>query len=157
MSEIKENKLYITPVSDGTALDHLKPWTALKVLEILGLPALKNCKVSVALNVESSRLGRKDLVFIEGKELSAGELEKIGLVCKGGTCNLIKGSKVVKKYEISYPEKAEGIIKCINPACISNKESFNSKFKLVSKEPLKAECNYCETIMNENEIASSVL
>ncbi|MDO8647646.1 MAG: aspartate carbamoyltransferase regulatory subunit [Candidatus Diapherotrites archaeon] len=153
MSSIGVKGVYVTPVQNGTALDHLNPGTSLKVLEVL---KIKNARIGVAMNVESKKMGLKDIVFIEGVELSPEETEKIAFIGKGGTLNLIKNSVVVKKQELNYPQIASGIFKCLNPCCITNKELLETKFHIVSTSPLKAKCHYCEARMDENEITASI-
>ena len=145
----REKKIYITPIKNGTALDHLKPGTAIKIILVLNL---KNNKTTAAMNVESKRLGKKDIVFIEGKELNEADINKIALIGKGGTLNTIKNAKIVKKQQLSYPDFAEDIFSCINPNCVTNKEPIAGKFYITNMAPLKAKCFYCETEMNEEEI-----
>jgi len=153
MSAVSEKKVHITPLQNGTSLDHLKPGTALKILEVL---KTGGNRVSVAMNVDSRLMLVKDLIFIEGKEISKEELDKIALIGKGGTLNIIKNAKVVRKEQIHYPEVVHGIMKCINPNCITNKEELETKFHLTSTNPLKAKCYYCEVRMEENEIINSI-
>ena len=152
MSAIKEKKLLITPIKNGTSLDHLRPGTALKILGVLGHFG----KASIAINVESKKLGLKDLLFIEGKTLSNQELDKIALIAEGGTLNLINDSIVVKKEKIQYPEFVSGIMKCLNPNCITNKELLETKFYITSKKPLKAKCFYCEARTEEKQIIDAI-
>ena len=150
-----EKKVAIRPIGEGTALDHLPAGTALKILDIIK-PG--NSKITVAVNVESKKMGRKDLLFMEDRFLDDAEIDKISLLAKGATLNIIKGEKIVKKEIIDYPHhgRMNGIIKCINPNCISNREAIKSKFDLISESPLKAKCFYCETIMDRNEIVRSI-
>src|SRR3989344_5502786 len=126
MSEQKK-KIHITPIREGTAIDHLRPGTALKILEVLNL---HDVAVTAAMNVESRKMGRKDIIFIDGKKLNEKEL--------------------------AYPDRVEGIIKCINPKCITNTEPIPTKFS-ISPEPLSATCYYCQTRMKGNEIANSII
>lgn len=149
MSKDEKGKIYITPVQNGTALDHLKQGTALKILGVLDI---EDKKVGAAMNVDSRKMGKKDLVFIEGKELNQVEINKIALIGKGGTLNIIKNAKIIKKEEIKYPKEIEGIVNCINPMCITNKDHIEGKFTIISSKPLRIKCNYCETKMNEDEI-----
>ena len=150
MSAKKE--IHITPVKNGTAIDHLKPGSGQKILEVLNL---RDTMVTMGMNVESRKMGRKDIMFIEGREISEKELDKIALIGKGATVNTIRNSEIVKKTELPYPKTAEGIIRCINPRCITNAEKIASKFG-IRPEPLEAKCLYCETRMNEEEIVSSI-
>lgn len=153
MTSVQGKKIHISPLQNGTSLDHLKPGTALRVLDVL---KTNGNRVSVAMNVESKSLGIKDLIFIEGKELNAEEINKIALISHGGTLNIIQNAKVVRKQQIQYPKLVQGIIKCINPNCITNKELLETKFHIISTNPLKAKCHYCEARMEENEIISSI-
>jgi aspartate carbamoyltransferase regulatory subunit len=151
---MKESDIRLTPIKNGTVLDHLPVGTALKILEILQLSKPEKA-VTIAINTESKKMGRKDLVFLEGKELKKSEIEKIGLLARGATMNLIKASEVKSKTAIELPEKAIGIIKCMNPKCISPIEGLETKFFILQK-PLRAKCFYCEKTMGEKEIANAI-
>jgi aspartate carbamoyltransferase regulatory subunit len=151
---MKKNDIRLMPISNGTVLDHLPVGAALKIIEILGLDRPKDT-VTIAINTESRRMGRKDLVFIEGKALSKEEIEKIALIAAGGTINIIKGKGVKKKEKIRLPKQASGLIKCINPKCISNVESLPTKFSL-TENPLKAKCYYCEKTISAEEIMQAI-
>ena len=148
----QKKKIHITPIREGTAIDHLRPGTALKILEVLNL---HDVAVTAAMNVESRKMGKKDIIFIEGRELNEKELSKIALIGKGATINLIKNSEIKKKFELGYPDRVEGIMKCINPKCITNSEKIAAKFEIRTK-PLEARCFYCENRMAESEIISSI-
>jgi len=149
----QKKKIHITPIREGTAIDHLRPGTALKILEVLNL---HDVPVTATMNVESRKMGRKDIIFIDGKKLNEKELDKVALIGKGGTLNEIKNEKIAVKKELAYPDRVEGIIKCINPKCITNTEPIPTKFS-VSSEPLSATCYYCQTRMKGNEIANSII
>jgi|SRR3989344_3301068 len=153
MKEKNPKIIHITPIKEGTAIDHLKPGTALKILEVLNL---QDVAVTAAMNVESRKMGRKDIIFIDGKKLNERELNKVALIGKGGTLNEIRNGKIVAKKQLAYPDRAEGIIKCINPKCITNTEPLPTKFS-ISGEPLSANCFYCQTRMKGNEIANSII
>jgi len=142
----------IQPIKNGTVIDHLNTGSVYKILQVLDL---SEYALTAAMNVESRKLGKKDILFIEGKELDEKELNKIALIGRGATINIVKNSEIKKKFQLGYPKKAEGIIKCINPKCITNAEKIPTKFE-VNTNPLKAKCYYCETLMNENEIVESI-
>ncbi len=151
---MKRDDMRLIPLSNGTALDHLPVGTALKIVEIIGLDKAKEA-VTVAINTESKRMGRKDLVFIEGKELSGEEISKIGLIAEGATLNVIKNSEVKRKEKIKMPSHADGLIKCLNPKCITAIEGLPSKFR-IRKSPLRARCAYCEKEMSEKDILNAL-
>lgn len=146
-------EIHIKPIKEGTAIDHLSPGTALKILRILDIgenPA------TVAMNVPSRKMGRKDLIFIDGKKLDEREINKIAIIGKGATVNIIRNHTVTKKMRIGLPGHAEGIIRCINPNCITNVEKIPTKFT-IRQGPTRATCFYCENRMNEREIQDSIV
>ena len=151
---MKRNDIRLIPIANGTVLDHLPAGSALKILEVLGLDKLNNA-VTIAINTESKRMGRKDLVFVEGKELSGEETDKIGLIAAGATLNVIKSSEVKRKETIQMPDHADGLIECMNPKCITTIEGLPTRFQ-IRKKPLRAKCAYCEKEMNEKEIFGAI-
>ncbi|MFH1257127.1 MAG: aspartate carbamoyltransferase regulatory subunit [Candidatus Diapherotrites archaeon] len=147
-----KKEIKIRPIKDGTAIDHLPVGTALKVVEILKIPKEAT---TVAMNVPSKKHGKKDIVFIENRKLKEEEIDKIALIARNATINLIHGSGIAKKERATIPEEVTDIIKCINPNCITNREAVQSKF-IIKERPLSAKCFYCETIMDEKEIANGI-
>ena len=93
MGQMKD-KPYLTPIKEGTAIDHLPVGSALRILELL---KVEDNAVTLATNVWSEKFGKKDLMFIENKKLNAEELEKISLLARGGTLNIIEREKVTSK------------------------------------------------------------
>jgi aspartate carbamoyltransferase regulatory subunit len=141
----------LNPISNGTVLDHLPIKTAPKIIQILKLDFEE--PVMIAVNIDSKKMGKKDLVFIEGKKLSEKEVQKIALIAKGSTWNIIKDKKVISKNKIEMPFELIGITKCSNPKCITNFESIETKFSLNNE---KATCKYCEREMCSEEIIKSL-
>lgn len=154
MAKIEKPEMYLTPISHGTVIDHLPKGTALKILKLLNLE-LHDDAVTIGMNVPSKKLGRKDLVFIEGKKLQEKEIEKIGLIAKNSTLNLIEKSKVARKQIIELPDNAIGTIKCFNPNCITNAEEIETKFS-IDKRKMAAKCHYCEKEMDSKEIIQNI-
>ena len=57
------------------------------------------------------------------------EVNKIALVAPHASINIIHNYTVVEKLEVKLPKAIEGIVKCVNPCCISNSdEPVVSKF-----------------------------
>jgi aspartate carbamoyltransferase regulatory subunit len=138
-------KLKVTPIRNGTVIDHIEEGMALKVLRILGITGEYESVVSVAMHVPSGKMGRKDIVKIEDRELDAQELNKIALIAPNATYNIIRDYRVKKKHRVQVPPMVEGILRCGNPNCISNKrEPVQSKSVVISKRPLRLKCYYCE-------------
>jgi len=145
--EIEERKsVKVTPIINGIVIDHIEAGKGITVLDILGLPDLEHGSVvSAVLNVPTKSGTRKDIIKIEQKDLASQELDMISLITPNATINIIKNTRVVKKYKVSLPERVEGIIRCENPNCITNqKEPVEATFRVESRDPVVLKCNYCE-------------
>ena len=137
-------ELKIQPIKNGTVIDHITAGNAVKVLHILGIPASSSSIVSVAMNVKS-RMGKKDIVKVENRELDPHEVDKIALISPKATINIIRNFEVAEKHKVNLPDEITGIVKCSNPTCVSNSnEPITSRFKVISKDPTRIKCYYCE-------------
>jgi len=69
------------------------------------------------------------------------------------TINIIRNYKVAEKQRVKLPKVIRGIVKCANPACISNsKEPVQPTFYVDSEEPLHLRCHYCGYIMEKQDV-----
>jgi len=138
----------VTPINNGTVIDHIEQGMALKVLKILGITGKRGSVVSVVMNVPSKMSGLKDIVKIEDREVAPEELNKIALIAPNATINFIKNSTVTRKHHVELPDILEGIVKCSNPNCISNKEKPSEPVEgrtiVDCKSPLILRCYYCD-------------
>jgi aspartate carbamoyltransferase regulatory subunit len=152
----KAEGLMISPIKDGTVIDHIHPGAALIVLRMLGITGKTNQELSIATNVASmtnGQDGKKDIVKVSNRELSKEEVDRIALVSPHATINIIRDYIVVEKKGVESPKVLYGIVKCTNPGCITNaNEPIRSAFE-VTEEGLH--CLYCDTLINtdlENHI-----
>jgi aspartate carbamoyltransferase regulatory subunit len=142
-------ELKVTPIKDGTVIDHISPGHALKVLHVLKIPETTTSVVSILMNVNGKK-GKKDIVKIENRELDPKELDKIALIAPNATINIIREYDVVKKHIVELPNELVGLTKCSNPTCISNaREPVESRFQVVSKDPVRIKCYYCERELDD--------
>jgi len=152
MSESEET-LKVSKIKDGTVIDHITGGHALDVARILGLAERRTSVITIAMNVPSKRLGHKDMVKIEGRFLAGSEVDKIALLAPNATINIVKGYKVIEKQRVKLPDTIKGIVKCDNPACISNSnEPVQTRFYVQKAQPLRLKCHYCGHIMEKEEI-----
>ena len=137
-------ELKVTPIKNGTVIDHITAGRALKVLRVMNIPETTTSVVSVLMNV-SGKKGKKDIVKVENRELDPRELNKIALIAPNATINIIREYEVVKKHTVELPREVFGIARCPNPTCISNaREPVESRFHVISKDPPRLRCYYCE-------------
>lgn len=157
MSEkVGAEKIRIVKIHDGTVIDHIRAGKALEVLKILGITGEDGNIVSLAMNITSSKIGKKDIVKVEHRFLEDEEVARIALVAPEATINLIEDFKIIKKTRVELPEIISDIFQCPNQRCVTNKERepIHSKYEVVSKTPVKLKCLYCWTIVEEQDFIS---
>jgi len=153
MIKVAKKTLRVSKIKDGTVIDHITGGHALDVIKILGITGRVNGVVTVAMNVPSKTLDMKDMVKIEGRELKSEEVDKIALLAPHATINIVRNYKVTEKQRVKLPNIIRGIVKCANPACISNsKEPVQPTFYVDNEEPLRLRCHYCGYIMEKQDI-----
>lgn len=146
--------LLINAIQNGTVIDHITGGEALIVLRILGITGSTSECVSVATNVVSSALGRKDVVKIENRELKTEEVDRIALIAPQATINIIRDKRVVEKKGVVTPDILIGVLQCPNPCCITNtNEPVHSRFSVQGSRLI---CEYCETVIG-SEISSHII
>lgn len=144
-------ELMVKKINNGSVIDHITAGAGLKVINILNITSDETAVLLI--NVESKKLGRKDIVKIENRELTESEINKISLIAPNATLNIIKNGEVKEKKRVSLPNFLEGVIKCPNSNCITNSnEPVKTKFFFEKKEPIKLRCFYCEKLFNSEEI-----
>lgn len=138
-----EKYMKVQRIEHGTVIDHIFPGKAFDVLRVLGLSSDRS--MSILINSHSRKGGKKDILKIEGVELSGEEANRVALVSPRATINIIVGGEVVKKFNAEAPKVVRGILTCSNPNCISNQnEPVISEFKLGDDDGHRYVCTYCE-------------
>ncbi|MBS3760207.1 aspartate carbamoyltransferase regulatory subunit [Halodesulfurarchaeum sp.] len=144
----KETELRVSKIENGTVIDHVTAGEALRVLVILGIDGSEGQPVSVGMNVPSDRLGRKDVVKVEGMELSQEEVDVLSLLAPDATINIIRNYEVIEKSRVDRPESVVGVLTCPNTNCITNAgEPVETYFTVTDGG---VQCRYCETIIRED-------
>ena len=153
-----KKEIRIVPIENGTVIDHILGGQALSVLRILKINARTDAVVSLVINAQSEKKGKKDIVMIEDRVLFPDELNKIALVTSDATINIIKDSVVVKKYPVELPKSIKGLIKCSNLNCITNveREPIESEFVMIQKNSIRFQCQFCDKIINEDSIVNAM-
>ncbi len=138
-----KEKLKVDPIKNGTVIDHISAGKALHVADILNISDTDG-EIMIGLNLSSRKMGKKDIIKIENRNLSQEEAGSIALVSPGATLIIIENYKVVQKEGIDIPEEIHKHIVCPNSACITNIENVSTRFKLADKNPVQVRCGYCE-------------
>ncbi|WP_318569861.1 aspartate carbamoyltransferase regulatory subunit [Salinigranum marinum] len=145
---MSDHELRVSKIRNGTVIDHVAAGQALNVLAILGIDGSAGESVSVGMNVPSGRLGRKDILKVEDRELSPSEVDVLSLIAPEATINIVRGYEVVEKNRVERPDRVVGVLSCPNHNCITNaNEPVDSKFAVLGEE---LRCEYCGTFVRES-------
>ena len=149
-----KKELKIKAIENGTVIDHITANGSLHILKILNLPNSETQNVTIAMNVFSKEIGRKDILKIENRELDNEEINQIALIAPKSTINIIRDFKPVKKAKVILPNEIYDLIKCTNSKCITNNanEPIKPKFTVVQKYPPIVRCHYCEKLIKTEDI-----
>ncbi|WP_296880973.1 aspartate carbamoyltransferase regulatory subunit [uncultured Methanobrevibacter sp.] len=149
-----KSELKIKAIENGTVIDHITANKSLHILKILGLPDDDVVNVTIAMNVSSGEIGRKDILKIESRELDHKELNQVALIAPKATINIIRDYEPVKKDKIRLPDTITSILKCTNPKCITNYENepITPIFNVIEKNPPVVRCHYCEKLIKTEDI-----
>jgi len=144
---MSDHELRVSKIRDGTVIDHIAAGQALNVLAILGVDVDSGDTVSVGMRVPSDRLGTKDIVKVEGRELSQDEVDVLSLIAPAATINIVREYDVVEKHRVERPGEVVGVLSCPNHNCITSaNEPVASRFDVLDDG---IRCRYCDTIVRE--------
>ncbi len=135
--------LNISGLSEGIVLDHIEAGKSLDIYYHLELDKLE-CQVAIIKNARSSKMGRKDIIKIEGG-LDKVDLQILGYIDHNITVNIIQDNKIVEKKTLKLPKKITNVIKCKNPRCITSiEQELPHVFYLADERTETYRCLYCE-------------
>ena len=146
----KDRKMLVSALRSGTVIDHLLGGTALRTLHLLQLD--QEATVLVGVNLPSSKNEFKDLIKVEGRELTQAEINVVSLISPQATLSIIREFKVVRKFSAQVPDEIQGLIRCVNPACVSQDPRVITRFHTERREPLKLRCYFCERSFRRGEV-----
>ena len=148
---MKDKKLEVSAIENGTVIDHIPAKALFKVISILKLEKVDK-RITFGTNFDSKKLGRKAIVKLSDTFFIDEDINKIALVAPQAKLNIIRDYSVVEKKVVEVPEEIIGIAKCMNPKCITNNEKITTRFRVVSKRDVKLKCHYCEKITDQEHI-----
>jgi len=148
---MKDKKMEVSAIENGTVIDHIPAKALFKVISILNLEKVDK-RITFGTNFDSRKLGRKAIVKLSDTFFIDEEINKIALVAPQAKLNIIRDYSVVEKKVVEVPEEIIGIVKCMNPKCITNNEKITTRFRVVSKREVKLKCHYCEKITDQEHI-----
>ena len=127
---MKDKILEVSAIKDGTVIDHIPADSLFKVVSILRIEKIEGM-ITFGTNLISKKLGRKGIIKLSGVFFKL---------------NIIRDYTVVEKKVVEIPDEVTGIVKCVNPQCITNHEKAPTRFYVVDKKEVKLRCHYCEKL-----------
>lgn len=135
--------LNVGALNEGFVLDHIQAGKAMSIYKHLGLDKL-DCQVAIIKNAKSNKMGRKDIIKIEGP-LDIVDLDILGFIDHNITVSIIQNGTIVDKKTLSLPSVVKNVIRCKNPRCITSiEQELEQVFILTDKEKEIYRCKYCE-------------
>jgi aspartate carbamoyltransferase regulatory subunit len=144
-------QLKVSAIRNGTVIDHIPASNLFKVINILGLDHIEN-QITFGTNLESKKLGSKAIIKISDKYFVDEEINRIALAAPQAKLNIIREYIVEEKKEVEVPDEFMGIVKCVNPKCITNNDAVKTKFWVISKREVSLKCHYCERITDQEHM-----
>ena len=148
---MKDKQLLVSAIKEGTVIDHVPASALFKVVYILNLDKL-DTMISIGNSLESKKLGKKGIIKLSKVFFKDSDINKIALVAPCAKLNIIRDYEVVEKKVVEIPDEIVGIVKCVNPKCITNNEKVDTRFNVVSKSEVRLKCHYCEKITDQDNI-----
>ena len=113
----------------------------MEIYHYIGLGKL-GTQVAVILNAHSNKMGKKDIIKIEG--VLNIDLDVLGFIDNNATVCTILNGRLVEKKKTTLPEKLVNIVSCKNPRCITSIEDVDQVFYLCDEKAHRYRCKYCE-------------
>lgn len=137
-----KKELAVAALDSGTVIDRIPSNALFKAVKLLGIEHI-NEHVTIGNNLDSNKLGSKGIIKIANTVFSQDVLDRIALIAPTATVNIIEDFEVVDKKPVVLPDTITGIVRCGNPKCITNNEPMETKFHVISREPVVIRCHYC--------------
>ena len=135
--------LNVGQLNNGFVLDHIKAGKAMEIYNYLGLDKL-DCQVAIIKNARSKKLGRKDIIKIEGP-LDIVDFDILGFIDCNITVNIIENGELTGKKQLTLPKVVTNVLKCKNPRCITTVEQGLDQVFILSDPAIPLyRCKYCE-------------
>ncbi|MBT3357231.1 MAG: aspartate carbamoyltransferase regulatory subunit [Euryarchaeota archaeon] len=149
----------VTAICNGTAIDHIPSGHALQLLKMLRLDVGRSNPISLVMNVPSGKMGRKDVLKIEDRELNQEELDRLALIAPKASVAIIRNYAVAEKRRIDLGEELVNIARCSFSNCITQNpnEPLPHRLRVISAEPLEIRCAYCGRGQDVDEVADYIL
>ena len=155
----EHNMRRVTAIKNGTVIDHIPSGQALKVLELLNLSGDTSVPVSLVMNVPSKKMGAKDIIKVEDRELTQAELDRLALVAPDSSIAIIRAYSVAEKLNVNLGDEVINVVRCTFSNCITQnpREPLPHRLKVIRTAPLALRCHYCQRPQDLDELVLNLL
>ena len=153
------NMRRVTAIKNGTVIDHVPAGKALSVLKMLGIGGDMSNPVSLVMNVPSKKMGGKDIIKVEDRELTQSELDRLALVAPESSIAIIRAYSVAEKLNVNLGEEVRNVVRCTFSNCITqnSREPLPHRLKVTKTDPLTLRCHYCQRPQDLDELIHNLL
>lgn len=138
----------IDAIKNGIVIDHIAAGRGMELYRLLALDAL-DCTVALIKNVNSEKMGKKDIIKIDAD--IALNMDLLGYVDPNVTVNLIRDGAIAEKKRPELPQRLVNVIECKNPRCItSTEQELPQIFRLTDRDHRVYRCLYCEAMAGQD-------
>ena len=111
------------------------------------------------MNVPSDKLGRKDVLKIEDREVRREELDRLALIAPNASIAIIRNHSVAEKMVVELTEDLVNIATCTFSNCITknDREPLPQRLRIFSHDPLEIRCYYCGKVQEIDELIENIL
>ena len=155
----EHNMRRVTAIKNGTVIDHIPSGQALKVLELLNLSGDTSVPVSLVMNVPSKKMGAKDIIKVEDRELTQSELDRLALVAPDSSIAIIRAYSVAEKLNVNLGDEVINVVRCTFSNCITQnpREPLPHRLRVIRTAPLALRCHYCQRPQDLDELVLNLL
>ena len=113
----------------------------------------------MVMNVPSKKMGTKDIIKVEDRELNQDELNRLALVAPDAHVAIIRAYSVAEKLTIELGDEITNVVRCTFSNCITTnpREPLAHRLKILSRVPLELRCHYCGRPQDLDELANNVI
>ena len=153
------NMRRVTAIKNGTVIDHIPAGKALSVLKMLGIEGDMSNPVSLVMNVPSKKMGGKDIIKVEDRELTQTELDRLALVAPDVSVAIIRAYSVAEKLDINLTDEVVNVARCTFSNCITMnpREPLPHRLIVTSRMPLRLRCRYCGKEQDTEELVDNLI
>jgi aspartate carbamoyltransferase regulatory subunit len=159
MSVKEQSMRRVTAIRNGTVIDHVPAGKSLSVLKMLGIEGKNSNPVSLVMNVPSKKMGGKDIIKVEDRELTQNELDRLALVAPDASVAIIRAYSVAEKLEINLTDEVVDVARCTFSNCITtnHREPLPHRLVVTNRAPLELRCRYCGKTQDIDGLINNLL